>query len=564
MTWASIIDLPMSEYSAIMPRTVFASQFANLDASIKALIDTTQTDMAAHTIERALEVSSNETELTVVANTLKYINQTLQNTQRWAALSARLYCMTKNFTALKTLLYGQPRNLLAYHAWYALIEDQNATLALSLAREATSEARGYELGLAYRTQAKALLQNHLDGWQEAFTQACQHFTGVSLGRCQMDFGQALEQNGQHTNARNVWAKALLTVANDPYYAALTYYNIGISCLKLGSNEAEQVFYDMKRAVGRIEARQFKARAEYGIASARRAFGEYHRALHTYQNALKQPGDEDDKRQIMRGIGHTKRLLGLYTQALTDLEKAANMTAQDLATKTSWVYADIAALHAQQGDLHNAKIALERHGDLSAREEDSQRVKIVKAEMARLERQPKKALQYLNEVNPNRLWVWEEARCFPQLFELWDKARGATTRTISATTTKVTIRLYGTIQVKVNNRIVPIKTNGRPAELLGLLLYHHNNLSIEQAIEALFPQDTDEQTQRSKKMIWQLCKTLRQILGWDDSIKFGSNSIELDENATWKTDLQAKGKNRFLDGISSDWVIEIDYQRNAQT
>lgn len=542
-----------------MPRTVFSSYFPELNFTIQELLSNGHTEIAAQTLEHALKVANTQYQQSVVFQALGHANPALRASPRWVGLSARLYCVTRNFKNLQELLEIQPNKLLAYQSWLELQYHQNPGQALKLARVAEHQSQGYELGLAQRTQAIALFETQQTGWQEAFGRACENLTESSLGRCQIDWGHALEQNGKHLEARSMWARALHSLQVDPYYAAIIYYNIGVSCLKLGSAEAEQAFYNMRQTAQRFEAAEFKARAQCGLAASRRALGELERALYTYQIAQKIKSDPDDQRQVLRGIGHTRRLLGQYTQALSDLEKATQITEQDTQTQTSWVYADIAALHAQLGNIQLAREALTRTGDLSRREEDHQRASIVKAEMARLEHQPQIALQYLNEVNPNRLWTWEEAKCFPQLFALWEIAKGTKTKTILLTRNVIQVRLFGTIRVEVNNRPIPLKSNGRPAELFGLLMYHGGNLSSERVSHFLFPEERYEQHPRNRKALSQFVKTLRQTLGWNDSIQNRAGRIELDPNSEWCSDLETRNHKqiRFLDGMASEWILEAN-------
>jgi tetratricopeptide (TPR) repeat protein len=542
-----------------MPRTVFSSYFPELGATIQELLSNGHSEIAAQTLEHALKAANTEHQQNTIAQTLNHTNPALRASPRWAGLCARLYCITRNLNSLQELLETQPNNLSAYRAWLVLKQDQNPKQALKLARASELNSQGYELGLALRTQAIALFETQQTGWQEVFERACDNLTESSLGRCQIDWGRALEHNGQHIEARGVWAKALHTLQSDPYYAAIIYYNIGLSCLKSGEPEAEQAFYNMRQTAQRFEAAEFKARAQCGLAASRRALGELERALYTYQIAQKIKSDTDDQRQILRGIGHTRRLLGQYTQALSDLEKATQITEQDIETQNSWVHADIAALHAQLGNIQGAREALTRTGDLGRREEDYQRASIVKAEIARLEHQPKNALRYLNEVNPNRLWTWEEAKCFPKLFTLWDKAKGTKTKTISVIRNVIQVRLFGTIRVEVNNRPIPLKSNGRPAELFGLLVYHGGNLSSERVNHYLFPEESYEQHPRNRKTLSQFVKTLRQTLGWNDSIQNRAGRIELDPNSEWRSDLEPRNpkRSRFLDGMASEWILEVN-------
>jgi tetratricopeptide (TPR) repeat protein len=546
-----------------MPRTIFASYFPDLNATIQELLSGGYEEVAVQTLEHALKAANTEHQQNIIAQTLVHTNLALRASPRWAGLCARLYCATRDFKSLQELLETQPNNLLAYQAWLALKQNQNPTQALKLAREAQHHSQGYELGLALRTQAIALFETQQESWEEKFKLACGHLTASSLGRCQIDWGRALEHSGKHIEARGLWAKALHTLQNDPYYAAIIYYNIGLSCLKSGEPEAEQAFYNMRQTAQRFEAAEFKARAQCGLAASRRALGELERALYTYQIAQKIKSEDDDQRQILRGIGHTRRLLGQYTQALSNLEKATQITEQDIETQTSWVYADIAALHAQLGNVQRAREALTRTGDLSRHEEDYQRAAIVRAEMARLEHQPQNALEYLSEVNPNRLWTWEEAKCFPQLFALWEVAKGTKTKTISLTPNIIQVRLFGTIRVEVNHRSVPLKSNGRPAELFGLLMYHGGNLSSERVNHFLFPEERYEQHPRNRKALSQFVKTLRQTLGWNDSIQNRAGRIELDPNSEWRSDLETKNhkQSRFLDGMASEWILEVNQKHD---
>ena len=93
----------------------------------------------------------------------------------------------------------------------------------------------------------------------------------------------------------------------------------------------------------------------------------------------------------------------------------------------------------------------------------------------------------------------------------------------------------------------------------LLLEHHGRAPVETLIDHLWPKET--KTTRKTQALWQLAKKLRNALGWNESIVIQGKVYTLDEHATWHYDArtarhQQQAKTRFLEGIHSDWALEV--------
>jgi tetratricopeptide (TPR) repeat protein len=168
----------------------------------------------------------------------------------------------------------------------------------------------------------------------------------------------------------------------------------------------------------------------------------------------------------------------------------------------------------------------------------------------------KAHDLLQEIPLNTLQMREESRAFANLFALLESQQPMLEY---VTQTKVEITALGVLQVKVNQRLVPIPPTSRIGELLVFILEQGGTASLEQITDALYADALSELEQnRARKAIWKLTRDLRLALGWQNSIASLQRAYQLDPNAVWDYDawdktVKAKG---FLSGIYSNWVLEI--------
>lgn len=453
------------------------------------------------------------------------------------------------------LTWAEATPVYAYEAW-ALTHSGRHEAALERAATLHGNVSGMAAGIAWRAQAQALFWLDRPGWEEAFAAAREHLMGWPrpLGTCWLEEGSLLERAGKHGAARTAWREALLLLEHDAYYAAWLRHALGQSCVRFGLPDAEEHFLALQRVVRQSEARGFRAHAACGLATARRARGEWARAETGYTQAIQAAADTEDQRQAWRGLGHTYRLQGKFELAHEALLRAARCTAGDLESGASWVYADIAATAVQQGDVVGARRALTLTG--SVRGEDAERVAIVQAELARQGGDIQAARDLLATVEFDSLWAREEARCFPALFALLSSGQRPLPLTRSPRMV-VEVQALGTLAVRVNGRPVPVRATGRPGEVLVYLLEHGNRAPTEMIVDALYP---GPERQRGKSQaLWNVVKALRTALGWEGSVRAVDGAYVLDPDTQWSYDVReavARGTPvpAFLTGVYRPWAL----------
>jgi tetratricopeptide (TPR) repeat protein len=532
--------------------------------SLRLLIERGMFQEAKRTLELALEAARTQASQRQVLELLELVPTKVQlSSSAWIGLSCRMYCVADNRSGLRALLEQvkvEERSALLYRAWDALRAEEFGE-AIAWLEGSRLSLRRFELGLSWRIRAVAAfsLEEPGERWRDAFARAKAILTGISLGRCLLEVGVCEERSGDHTAARHAWAQALALLEHDAHYAAILHYNIGLSLLRERLPDAENHFLEMERLSKRRDAHGFRGRALCGLAASRRALGEYDRAAYTYAQALRHAGDDDDRRQALSGWGQTLRLAGQPTAALTKLSAAATATLEDQRVGQSWVFVTIAAIHAQQGALEAARSALGRSGSLESRDIDLRRAQIVRAEMARQSGDFTLARQLLTASQLNALMKDEECRCFPELFALLEVVPPQAQRPV----TTVSVELRGSLRVQVNGREIALKPTGRPAELLALLIYHGGRLSGARVLEALYQLSADSrERRRCSQALWAVMRELGHALGWASSVRNVDGVYTLDPLAVWQTlpadphTFRSAG-DRFLDGIDSQWALEID-------
>jgi tetratricopeptide (TPR) repeat protein len=529
----------------------------DLRQSINALLASNNQTMTFLTLQQSIRAASSYQELQGLADLMLKVPQPWwQQSATWASLGARILCQAGNPQALNDFL--QPlamEELEVYHLW---VLQQNNQISMALERAKTileSELPEFEQGLYWRIQGNLLFEAHQSGWLEAFSNAKKYLTGLSLGRALIDEGHCLEMQNEHLEARVCWEEALALLEHDLWHAARLHYNLGLSCARDRSAEAEQHFLHLERLTNRAEVQDFKSRAWVGLGLARRALGEYDRAVFAYEQAILFGVSKDDQRQAHRGLGHTWRLKKQFSSALKEFEKA-----RLCSPEATWLYADSAATHLQRGDLRRAKAALSKTVDLHG--ERLERATIIKAEIARLEGNANAAILGLKQIKMQSLWAREEAMCFPELFALGSIMKLEVPKPIVTPKTRVDVHVLGAMQVLVNGRRVPMKPTGRVAEVLALLLYHNKHMALDQMLEALY-KSTHASRNKDRKTLWVIIKQLRKVLGWQESVLSLGSAYALCEQTEWVVHPnnlnRVKTIERYLDGIHSDWALEINQE-----
>lgn len=437
-----------------------------------------------------------------------------------------------------------------YRAWALLQLNQNQQ-AMELL-QSLCEASVPDRGLYYRCMGMAMNRLKQPGWQDCFEQARAHLQGNALGRMLLDYGWHLYSSGQHAPAHATWAEALIYLESDPYYLAWTHSNIGYLLLKNKPAEAEQHFLEALRISQKKAAHGFRSRALLGLGIVRRMFGELQRALQAYQEAYKVKGDADDTQLALWGWGHTLRLMGQVEEGLAKLLQAYRINPEE-----RWIELDIAAAYLMLGHLEYLEQKLPYLRTIALKDREKIQLGILEAEWLRCKGDLAQAQARLASVESNHFWFREELSCFPLLASA---VQGAQTRVRAAY--RVEVNPYGRLEVRVNDRAVPLPAVSKAGELLVFLLIRGGSASLEVLLDQIATPGKNP-----RKALWEVVNSLRLTLGWKDSVRSTGRMYTLDPESEWvfptEPPLDHQGQLlEFMPGYYSNWIEEYRQQWNV--
>ncbi len=416
---------------------------------------------------------------------------------------------------------------------------------------------GFRHDLAHRVIAEASYELGLPNWQQAFERAAKHTTGRQTGYVHFEWGRALELELQGAIAREHWAIAKSFFTNDAYYEAKIMANLGLSCIReLKLEEAETYYAQLLKRALHPDAKMFLSQAWRGFGLSWRAAGEYERAIFAYNKALKLAKEPFDFIQAQRGIGHTLRLQGNPSQALPYLQKA--LAIQKKYHQPLTMYPDLAAARLANGNAETAQHALEQW---QGGGEDEERRQIIYAEIARQHQNPNLALEYAKKVRWNSLWGRDELIAFPKLQAFLISMNYELPEPIQTNSRfQIQVQARGTLQISVNQRRISLNPTNRAAQLLVLLLEHQGSRSARQLLLDFYPNTTKTEARAKQKLISKAVVSLREILGWQDSVQQQGGVYSLDPDSIWHYHIQqARDKGEtvsvFMTGVNEDWVLE---------
>lgn len=519
---------------------VTKADLENARLGLEALLKTRQINTAATYIEALLKASKTHQQIEALLAILRDLEGSLLCCHlQLLVLYAQALCQARRPDEILRILAGVPLNveLEVYKAW-ALVRTGEWEAALTRL-EPLSKHAGVNRGLLWRTLGEARFRMGRPGWRESYRQARQFLEGTSLGRALLDEGCLLNESGERGAARACWAEALAHLRDDPYYLAWAHNSLGYSLVKDQPVEAERHLLEAVRLSKRGAAREFRCRALCGLGAVRRALGEPKRALSSYQEALKAPGDADDRQGALWGYGHTLRLLGQLEEALAALIEASQANPRE-----TWIYADIAAVRLLLDDPEGARESLarvKRWGERSAILRT-----VVEAELLRRSGKLSTAKGLLVDLPADNLWVREELSCFPEL-RRYTPLKNPAQRHHN----RIEVNPYGPLEVRVNGRVVPLR--GKPGELLVFLLVHGGAASLEYLIDRLMKDHLKDK----RKALWEHVSALRQALGWRESVQSVGRTYRLDPQAEWVCleEPLPLGSREFMHGYYADWIEE---------
>jgi tetratricopeptide (TPR) repeat protein len=415
---------------------------------------------------------------------------------------------------------------------------------------------GEMLGIAYNKLGLVLYALEKP-WQEAFQQARLFLSGLELGKSLINEGFCLAQSHQTVQAQSIWQEALVHLQGNLRLQAWVRYNLGITAMRDLNPEAERHFLEGLRLCNNPQAAGLRVAMLNGLGSMRRSLGEWSRAETSYLEALKIARDSYNRKEAHFGLARTLRLSGRPNEALETLEFAL----QDPTLNQDQIQISRAMTFLALGQNTAARDALSKVGTLVS-VSDQWLFKIAQAELLRRDGNLENAVELLEGLPVQTLHAREEARCFPELMQLLYAANKPFPKPLEYTQ-GITVRVVaqGLLSVRINDRPVNIAPTSRAGELLVYLLEQNGAASIDMISDAMFAHLGIDDRAKARGGIWNLVKTLRGALGWQNSVMALRGAYQLDPNATWQYDMQdARAKRNFqgefLKGVYSDWVLEI--------
>jgi tetratricopeptide (TPR) repeat protein len=438
----------------------------------------------------------------------------------------------------------------------SLQEKGDHKFARQILERAILQLDGEMLGTAWAQLAWSLFELG-ELWKYAFQKAKPLLSGVKLGLALLNEGHCLAESDLHTEARAVWLEAIPQLLFRPKTRALVRYNLGISALQDLEPEAEHHFLEAVNLTKNPKAAEMRSAVFRGLGASRRVFGEWDRAEFAYRQAVQTATALDDREEAYIGLARTLRLAGRPSKALETLELALHI----YDTETPIVNVGRALAFLALNDTKNARAALERVGTLVS-VSDQWLCRIAQAELARREGRLTDAVNSLEGLPVQSLHPREEVRQWSKLFELLaltDKPVPMPLEYIPKTIVRVLAQ--GVLRVLINDRKLELAPTGRPAELLVFLLEQGGMASLEQLMDAFFPEANSSADQnRARKAIWKFSDQLRHALGWQNAVQALRGAYMLDQDAIWQYDIneaRAAGvfQGEFLKGVYSSWAVE---------
>jgi tetratricopeptide (TPR) repeat protein len=456
----------------------------------------------------------------------------------------------EDFSRRALEFYPDSTSIAVERAWALFVLKRFTDAKLILERLATTESIR-ERGIAQRILGSIGFAQSQD-WIPHFELACTLLTGRELGLALGEYGSSLLDSGDYHKAREIFFEARVALKGDVFYLAWLEYSLGLSFMRAGDARGESHFLESERLTRQPEANAFRSRAWFGVGGVRRLQGELERALYAYRLALRAALEPDDLAFARWGVAHCLRLMDAPSQSLNELHAALEHGAP------AWLWADVAAVNTELGDLKGAKRALERAGVLH--DHNAQRAAVVRAELARQEKDLNLVLQHLEILPKDGIIAREESQRFGLLFTIWNATMGHQIQAIEPQSSLVVdVRAHGALRVNVNGRKVGLRPASKPAEVLVLLLERGGSASTEDLAEELFKNAASSEKRKNQQAVSAAVRQLRSVLGWETSVISGGRVYELDPKAIWNYDRD--GTTRFLPGVSSDWVVEKDLELN---
>lgn len=443
---------------------------------------------------------------------------------------------------MRDLLAAGTPGLEAFAAFLACAEGRLAE-AITLAEVGLE---GPDPAVAARFRAQALTRLGSPDWREAYADALRVARGRDRALARLDYAVALSWREEDVAARPEFAQAAVEFAGDAWGQAFAGSNLGITCLRLGDlRGAERALGQARKVAGKDGAGQHRMAVQQGLGGVYRAYGEYPRARWAFREAARLALTVDDRVTALLGEAHTLTLWGRPDEALTVLYDAAGQAGMlDPDAGSHPVFASVAAVRLLLGDEAGAREALGRTGKLTR--DDRRLADVVRAELSRRGGDPEAARAALLSLDMRPVWVGEMARLFPALFALVDVLPLAPPPPVAR------VNAEGPVTVTLHGEPLPLRPGRPEAALLVLLVAEGGRLSRERVQDALDLPGRDENARR--KELSRVVGTLREVLGWPESVVTEGGMIGLSAEVEWRLHLPPPERaDLFCEGRADRWV-----------
>jgi tetratricopeptide (TPR) repeat protein len=494
--------------------------FNELRESLLALLETGQVQMALRTVQHVMKDLHNQSvwqELRDVLNGA--VGQTSLSQEPWLVQYAQVLRGCRDTTKILEISRNSHNPLVRLERAWALVISEEFVEARGILQEIMPGLTGIPLGFAYRCLTSIEFGQGKD-WRETWQQVRSRLGGRALGIALLDEAFQFAKAGDEVQARSSAMEAAALLEHDPFHFAWAQHSIGMSYLRENHIlQAENALIESEQLSRQRRAQAFRARALCGVGSLRRTQGHLSMAETQYRLAVKFAQESDDLIEALWGVGHCLRLQGQPERALEQFKRALRV---NIASNWIEVHRALALLMLERTD--EAQKALERAGQVHGA--TVQRVRVARAELARLQGHDDLARQGLQDLPSSGLAAREESRIFPALFGLLEFP----TMPSNALEHHVIEVQADRTSVRINGRTLTIKPNVNSTQLLSTLLEHGGTLDIQTLVQSIWPGVALE---HKRKQLWRTVQQLRECLGWRNAVVALEDAYQLDPNADWR-------------------------------
>jgi tetratricopeptide (TPR) repeat protein len=469
---------------------------------------------------------------------------------QFVRFSCQLLIRTEHIDLLEQLIgdtisefSGQEQACLHLEMAYVLLYQQLWSDAAILLEKVLDKLNGIDQLLCYR---RLMWANSCLGenWQATFKNAQMTIQNLSKtlpvdqilyqkGLLFKDAGTCFNSDQASREAQYHWDQALRYFINHPLQTAQTHTLMAHAYLLVSNlSEAFHHFTRAEQLTLGDTAFETRTSALVGLAGLLRTRGDKRRAKQKYTNAF------DNITKYVSSYDHAMVYWG-YTRFLRLCNDSSSIEIIGAAVKVLpqayEIQREQIAAHLQFGQFVQAQEQLSQLKRQDGTNFDLQR--ICHAEIARLEQNPVKTLEWLQGLDWSSRLVREEIRCFPALFAQATELDLPVPEPLPwSDELRVEFFVCGTPVLVVNGDRQEVRHPSQALVLLfALLEAPHNQLSTEKAISLVIQDAAKKKPRDVQKRISSIARDLRDLLGCDKALETNAGYC-LDPIVKWWSQL----------------------------